>query len=793
MNTKTIPGDAAAAAADAATITGAISCVRCSRGEQLRVVAGTGNAGGLFLWRVLEGGQSDLAAMGQGGRSDDLCWQSVLQRRLRQVGGAASAGDHVLQHSKADDKFLASVHPYLSALRPPAGWRPAADAAEIPDNELKLEYVFGYRGHDSARNLFKINKTQELLYYVASVCVILNPHNERRTQRVFDKHQSDIDCIAVSPDGTTVASVSAGPPCPRVLVWNSKTLKLVGCVNSLAAGKVSAMCFSSDGKVLALAVASHELTTVAFYEWNSDTLRAEHPPQPWSILALECNPLTGTFVSAGVRHVYFWRLTGHNLSSQMALIEERQVMTSVAFLGQHERDNTIVVGNSTGHLLQWREDKEAFGRVAPDKVIAAHSGPVFDLRAEERVLLSCSKGGEVCLWEHKGRCDISRKQVLTIALPEESGECCMCAAHGAGKVDGQRRPDEQLACLRAVVRIKKQDMSYALVVGAGNNNIYEAFLDASASTLRASVIMPSHSDGRILGLVSHPGKALFASCGQDKSLKIWDREERSILRETLLSREPTALVYSVDGSRLVVGLANGEICIFDAASLESSGGVDVSPPRKIRDLKFSPDGRLLAAAADDAKIYVYTVPLLRQFAGERAGPAGGARDTFTLAGKCRGHARSVVRLDWSADGTRMQSESEDYDTILWDMSVGIKEARQPGDALQAFEPLRNAQTHADVRWQTRECLLTWHTCGLLKPVADFNQLLTSARSKLGDALAVGDCKGGLRLYRFPCCDEDSRARIYHGHSSGVSKVCFRYAGSAASAVRCMQINAYMCK
>jgi len=91
-----------------------------------------------------------------------------------------------------------------------------------------------------------------------------------------------------------------------------------------------------------------------------------------------------------------------------------------------------------------------------------------------------------------------------------------------------------------------------------------------------------------------------------------------------------------------------------------------------------------------------------------------------------------------------------------------------------YEPIRNAQAHAEIEWQTRECLLTWHTCGLLSPVADFNAFPSTARSNLGDVMAVGDCQGGVRLYRSPCVSKNGRFRFYPGHSAGVSKVCFSY-------------------
>ena len=737
--------------------TGPIRCVRLSTGEQDFLLGASEREGGLFTWRIEAKGKDDLAKMAAGSADSDPCWQLVMHR-LTEVHSSVADGAEKQgpQSSQADDNFLASVHPYLSAIRPPLGWRPSSEAFKTPDNELKLEYVFGYRGLDCARNLLKL-KNQELLYYVASVCVILNPHNHRRTQRIFDKHRSDIECVALNPDRITIASVSAGIR-PKVQVWNSKSMKVLGHVDSLHEGKLCAMCFSGDGKVLALVVTNGETCSVAFYDWRHNTLLAERTAQPWTILAMECNPVTGTFVTAGVRHVYFWRLIGRNLSVQMGLVEQHQTMTNIAFLGENDRSNTIVLGNTAGDLLLWKEDKESFSSLAPDQLVKkAHpGGPVFDMKNDDGRLITCSKGGHVSIWKHEGRCAILKEHDLFITLPSESSECSCC----------EKSARDKMACIRSVVRIKKLDMgTYSLVIGTGNNSIYEAYIDASSTTLHAEVIMPSHSEGKIVGLVSHPGKPIFASCGEDRSVKVWDREERIILRERCLPHEPSTLAYTLDGSRLVVGTNTGNILILSASTLEDMAGVDRPATRKVRDLKFSPDGRLLAAASEDAIIYVYAIPLTRQYIVGEPARESDARDTFRLVGMCKGHARGVVRLDWSSDGAQLQSESDDYDTILWDMGVC--------DNLR-YAPMRNAQSHVSVPWQTRDCILTWHTFGLLHPVADFNTFLTSSRSKLGDALAVGDCNGGLRLYRFPCPSKENRFRHYSGHSTGVSKVCFSY-------------------
>ena len=63
---------------------------------------------------------------------------------------------------------------------------------ELPAGRLFLDWVYGYRGVDSAKNLFVLDKG-ELLYYVAAVAVVYNRMDEQ--QRHYIGHTEDIQCM----------------------------------------------------------------------------------------------------------------------------------------------------------------------------------------------------------------------------------------------------------------------------------------------------------------------------------------------------------------------------------------------------------------------------------------------------------------------------------------------------------------------------------------------------------------------------------------------------------------------
>ena len=245
-----------------------------------------------------------------------------------------------------------------------------------------------------------------------------------------------------------------------------------------------------------------------------------------------------------------------------------------------------------------------------------------------------------------------------------------------------------------------------------------------------------------------------------------------------------AVAWSPDGKKIVVGIGgrvgmrkvgtqakhDGEIYIFKVVAdpttksnflLEdhmptvlASGHTLKSHPRKwISDIKFSK--QTLAVAAHDNQIYLYNA------------------QTFTLRCKCKGHSGSVLHIDFSMDGRILQSTSNDYELLFWDVNTGKQQTR-----VSAFR---------DQEWDTFTCPLGWPVQGIWPKSADGTdinavdlyqsdldkQLIKNNKcNQYVGLLATVDDFGKVKLFNSPAEKSGSASIEYRGHSAHVTNVRF---------------------
>ncbi|GIL71077.1 hypothetical protein Vretifemale_1483 [Volvox reticuliferus] len=159
----------------------------------------------------------------------------------------------------------------------------------------------------------------------------------------------------------------------------------------------------------------------------------------------------------------------------------------------------------------------------------------------------------------------------------------------------------------------------------------------------------------------------------------------------------------------------------------------------ITDLKYSPDCRLLAAATADTWIDIYSVS-----------------KGYTRLQRCSGHSSTVRGIDWSTDGSVLQSDSADLELLVWNARTGK----------QIPIPSR------DVQFATYTLRLGFPVMGIWPDGSDGTDVNAVARSRGGDVVATCDDDGLVKLFNCPCVLDDAPHRAYRGHSSHVLGVRF---------------------
>lgn len=100
-----------------------------------------------------------------------------------------------------------------------------------------------------------------------------------------------------------------------------------------------------------------------------------------------------------------------------------------------------------------------------------------------------------------------------------------------------------------------------------------------------------------------------------------------------------------------VGFRDGSVRLYNA----KWGIIDVKHKRKeeISDLKFSPDGKMLAVGSHDNFIDIYEVG-----------------DSWKLRSVLRAHSSYITHIDWSLDSKYLRSNCGAYELLFWDASTG---------------------------------------------------------------------------------------------------------------------------
>lgn len=265
---------------------------------------------------------------------------------------------------------------------------------------------------------------------------------------------------------------------------------------------------------------------------------------------------------------------------------------------------------------------------------------------------------------------------------------------------------------------------------------------------------------------------LFISGGDDKWLCLWNNSTFN-LEARVRSRAPLrCLDFDPSTSFIAAGMVGGHVSLFffdkqmKAASVQgsllrqntgASFQLKEMDARKdcmedISDIKFSPNGKMLAVGSHDNFIDIYQAKLAGPT--HTSAPSGSLRRLKRL----KGHSSYITHLDWSADNRVIQSTCGAYELLFWDVLSGKQ-------LLSTFDSLE-----ADTEWDTHSCVLGFNVMGIWPKGSDGTDVNAVDVSRSRGLVATGDDFGNLTIFNYPCVVEDAPRKTYGGHSSHVMNV-----------------------
>ncbi|XP_044008324.1 echinoderm microtubule-associated protein-like CG42247 isoform X1 [Aphidius gifuensis] len=557
-----------------------------------------------------------------------------------------------------------------------------------PDKKLQLEWVYGYRGTDTRRNLWVL-PSGELLYYVAAVAVLFD--REENSQRHYVGHTEDITCMEVHPSRELVASgQKAGrhrKAQPHVRIWSTETLLTlyVFGMTEFQMG-VSALAFSQlNGGSYVLVVDAGREAILSVWQWQWGHLLGKVATLQEDLTGAAFHPLDDNLlITHGRGHLTFWNRRKDGFFERTDIIKppSRTHVTSIQF----EQDGDVVTADSDGFITVYSVDADGAYFVRME--FEAHNKGISSLvmLSEGTLLSGGEKDRKIAAWDSLQ----NYKRITDTKLPETAGGVRSIYPQRPGRNDGN------------------------IYVGTTRNNILEGSLQR-----RFNQVVFGH--GRQLwGLAVHPDDEVFATAGHDKNIALWRRHK--LLWTTQVGFECICIAFHPFGVALAAGSSEGHLLVLAADTGAAVATLRVCGS-SLSCIGYNPTGEIIAMGSQNGSIYLFRV----------------SRDGFSYkkSNKIRG-TQPLVQLDWSSDSRFLQTVTQDYDLVFWD--------------IKALQSEKSPIVMKDVKWHTHNCTVGYMVSGMWNnryyPLTTV--LTTSSRSAAHDMLVSGDAEGYLRLFRYPC-------------------------------------------
>jgi WD40 repeat protein/tRNA A-37 threonylcarbamoyl transferase component Bud32 len=470
----------------------------------------------------------------------------------------------------------------------------------------------------------------------------VDTNEDLMTLRGFEGEAQELQ---FSADATRLSACFADN---SVRVWDTRTGSLIRSLGPQGAGYFNAH-LSPDGRLLLI----WNLRDRVPYVWDVDTdKRLAILPEAAqdAQLAVRFGRKADRAVTVSAfpsNELHLWELRTGKLLGVMR--GHTNTVTSVAI----SSDGACIASSSRDQTVWlWSGDN---GRAIAK--LKGHLGPIHNVRfsPDGKRLVSTSDDQTVRVW------DATTGETLGVLFGHagpvhDATYTADMQTIVSASVDGTIRLWESFDAERNGSLLGHTSFVYGVAFHPNGKQVATASWDGTARIWDArtgrQTLLLDHGRRKIVTFVAfHPSGSMLATRARD-GVRLWDAGTGQLTHTWKVSSagwHDTRLAFSPRGDRLAAGCVNREIRVWNPINREEVA-ILRGHRGEIRELAFSPDGKLLASAsADDAfPVRIWDVERNLEI---RAIPA---------------HTHLVRALAFSADGQRLASGSDDSTVRIWD-------------------------------------------------------------------------------------------------------------------------------